>query len=314
MNWYRQWDGTVNSLNQESKRGRARIMTQQEVKDYILEFVKSMNNKRVYVDYQMVQTHIKFVLKREVPIRTIRRYGKESGIKWKKTRGITLRDADKIFWYNIGQFRSSLQRIANDRLIFIDETAVYFIMIPRKTLVASGQQPLILVTQPSVYAKRYDFIGAINGSQSNACRTLTSEDRNYRRIKGVRQAVINQWITDTLASAINRLHIDNIYLICDQTRAHNEVDMIEVLRAGKCESVKEILHMPTASAKYVSPLDNLLWHSFKKVIRNRHPLSTTDIPPLLLSESFYSLSKQEIENAYRKCGLVYGTDEHYDRP
>ncbi|CAF4035503.1 unnamed protein product, partial [Rotaria sordida] len=189
MNWYRQWDGTVDSLNQESKGGRARTMTQQEVKVYILEFVKSMNNKSVYVDYKKVHAHMKFVLKREVSIRTLRRYGKESGIKWKKkTREITLRDADEIFWYNIGQFRRSLQRIANDRLIFIDETAVYSIMIPRKTLVAPGQQSLILVTQPSAYAKRYDFIGAIYGSQSIACMILTPEDRNYRKIKGVRQA------------------------------------------------------------------------------------------------------------------------------
>ncbi|CAF1257976.1 unnamed protein product [Didymodactylos carnosus] len=50
----------------------------------------------------------------------------------------------------------------------------------------------------------------------------------------------------------------------------------------------------------------------KKFIRNRHPLTVTDIP-LLLSEAFYSLSKEEIKNAYRKCGLIYGTDEYYDR-
>jgi hypothetical protein len=105
----------------------------------------------------------------------------------------------------------------------------------------------------------------------------------------------------------------SIYLICDQSSAHNKVDMIQALRAAKYKSVKQILHMPTASATYLSPLDNPLWHSFKEAIRSRHPLSTTNIP-LLLSETFYSLFKQEIKNAYRKCGLVYGTDEYYDRP
>ncbi|CAF1312119.1 unnamed protein product [Didymodactylos carnosus] len=75
---------------------------------------------------------------------------------------------------------------------------------------------------------------------------------------------------------------------------HNKVAMIQTLRAGKCESVKQILHIPTTSAKYLSPLDNPLWHSIKQFIRNRHPLTVTDIP-LLLSEAFYSLSKEEIK-------------------
>ena len=205
--------------------------------------------------------------------------------------------ADDSFWNNIGQFRRSLQRIGNDRLIFIDEIAIYSVVIPHKTLVAPGQQPLFLVTQPSKYAKRYDFIGAVNGSQPIACMTLSPEDRNYRKIKGVRQAVINQWIIDTLALAINRLQIDDVYLICDRSTAHNKMDMFQALRAAKCKSVKQILHMPTASAKYLSPLDNLLWHSFKETIRSQHPISTTNIPGLL-SETFYSLSKQEIKNAY----------------
>jgi hypothetical protein len=36
--------------------------------------------------------------------------------------------------------------------------------------------------------------------------------------------------------------------------------------------------------------------------------------PSVLSETFYSLSKQTIKSAYRKCGLMPGTDEYYDRP
>ena len=92
MNWYDQWDGTVESLNQNRKGGRPRTMTQEEVKKHILQFVESMNIKRVHVNYKIVQAQIKSVLKQEVPIRTIRQYGKDNGIKWKKTRETTLRD------------------------------------------------------------------------------------------------------------------------------------------------------------------------------------------------------------------------------
>lgn len=220
---------------------------------------------------------------------------------------------DNDFWNSIIQFRKNLQRIDKNRLIFIDEIAMYSTMVPNKTLVAPGAQPLIRVTKPSSYAKRYDFIGAVNGSQPIACMTLTPEDRKSRQIKGIRQMVINQWITDTLAPAINQLHIDNVYLICDKSNAHNDEGMMHALRAGKCRSVKKFLYMPTASAKYLSPLDNPLWHNFKEVIRAEHPLSTTDIPSVF-SETFYSLSKKMIKNAYRKCGLMPGTDEYYDRP
>ena len=173
---------------------------------------------------------------------------------------------DDVFWHSIGKFRRSLQRIGNDRLIFMDEMAVYSVMVSRKTLVAPGQQPLILVTQPSAYVKRYDFTGAINGSRPIACMTLSPADRNCRKIKDVDQQVVNQWISTTLAPAINRLHIDNIYLICDQSRAHNKANMIQALKVGKCDSVKEVLHMLTASAKYLPPLDNPLWHSVKELV------------------------------------------------
>jgi hypothetical protein len=65
------------------------------------------------------------------------------------------------------------------------------------------------------------------------------------------------------------------------------------LRAGKCYSVIKNLYLPTAPTKSLSPLDNSLWHSFKEVIRNQHIFVITDLP-LLLSQIFHSLTKQEI--------------------
>ena len=74
---------------------------------------------------------------------------------------------DDLFWHDIGQFRRSLQWIANDQLIFIDEIAIYFDLLPRKTRVAPDQQLFVVVKQPSAYP--------INGSQSIACMTLSRE-------------------------------------------------------------------------------------------------------------------------------------------
>lgn len=142
--------------------------------------------------------------------------------------------------------------------------------------------------------------------------TLTLEDRNRWKINGVRQSVINQWITNTLASAINRLHNDNIYLVCDKSSAHNAESMVRALQAGECESVKKVLFMLTGSAKYLSPLDNPLWHGFKEDIRSHHSLLPDDTL-MTLSDTFYSLSEQKIKNAYRKWSLLRGTDEYSGR-
>jgi hypothetical protein len=89
--------------------------------------------------------------------------------------------------------------------------------------------------------------------------------------------------------------------------------MIQALKAGKCKSVVDVCYMPIASAKYISPLDNPIWHSYKEVIRNQYPVTTRNLL-LLLSQTFLSLSKREIKNAYRKCAIVRGADVFYDQP
>ncbi|CAF2515544.1 unnamed protein product [Rotaria sp. Silwood2] len=104
-------------------------------------------------------------------------------------------------------------------------------MLPRRTLVAPEHSPLIIVDKPSAYSERFDFIGAMNGSHAIACMTLTPTDRRNRNVKGVRKEVVNEWIVDTLAPAINQLGTDNMYLICDKSRAHNKTNMMQALKA-----------------------------------------------------------------------------------
>jgi len=93
MRWYRQWDDTVDSLNSKPKGCRARTMTKQEVKHHILDFLELMNSKRIPVNYKMMYAHVESSLSRKVPLRDIKRYGKEEcGINCKRTHELTLRD------------------------------------------------------------------------------------------------------------------------------------------------------------------------------------------------------------------------------
>ncbi|CAF0977387.1 unnamed protein product [Rotaria sordida] len=314
MCWYRQWDGTVQSLNAKPRTGRPRTLTNEEVERYVLNFVETMNNQHKPVDYKMVQNHVEVSLNRKVAIATIKRYGRtECGITSRTTHEITTRDIDENHWIEIGKFRKFLQRISNDRLIFIDEIAIYGIMPPLRTLVAPGHQSFVIVDKPSAYAERFDFIGAINGSKPIACMTLTPVDRKAKDIQGVRKEVIHEWIIKSLAPAINRLNIDRVHLICDRSRAHNRAEMMQAFIMGKCKSVINVHYMPTASAKYISPLDNPIWHSFRETVRKQHPLTISNLPSIL-SRTFYSLSRDQIMNAYRKCAITYGTDVFYDQP
>ncbi len=117
------------------------------------------------------------------------------------------------YWHEIAKFRRCLQRIGNDRLVFINETAIYAIMPPCRTLAAPKHEPLIIVERLPVYAERSDFTGAIKASQGIAYMTLTPTDRKNTDIKGVRKEIGNAWIVNTLAPVINRLCINNIYLM-----------------------------------------------------------------------------------------------------
>ncbi|CAF1193523.1 unnamed protein product [Didymodactylos carnosus] len=76
-------------------------------------------------------------------------------------------------------------------------------MYPRRTLVAPQNQLLVLVEKPSAYSQRFGLISAINGSQSIACMILTANDRKAKGIEDIRKHVVNDWITNTLAPAIN---------------------------------------------------------------------------------------------------------------
>ncbi|CAF0968922.1 unnamed protein product [Rotaria sordida] len=71
--------------------------------------------------------------------------------------------------------------------------------------------------------------------------------------------------------------------------------------------------MPTASAKYVSSLDDPIWHKYKEAVGSHHPITTANLPSLL-SQTFLPLSKLQIKNAYRKCAIVRGANAFYDQP
>ncbi len=93
MRWYHQWDGTVQSLSTKSRTSWPRTLTKKEVKRYVLNFVKMMNDQYKLVNYKMVQSHVEVSLNQKVPLSTIQRYGrKECDFKSRETHEITSGD------------------------------------------------------------------------------------------------------------------------------------------------------------------------------------------------------------------------------
>ncbi len=61
---------------------------------------------------------------------------------------------------SIAKLRRKLQRVSNKKIIFLDETHIKINEVPRRTLLAPGEKPYVIVTDSSSYAARYDMIGA----------------------------------------------------------------------------------------------------------------------------------------------------------
>ena len=53
------------------------------------------------------------------------------------------------------------QRISNDRLVFLDETAMKVNQAPSTTLVMPGESEYVVVEDDTSYAARYDMIGVV---------------------------------------------------------------------------------------------------------------------------------------------------------
>ena len=59
--------------------------------------------------------------------------------------------------------RRKLQRISEERVLVLDEVAVRLSEAPTLTIVLPGEQPYVLATDTTSYAKCFDMIACCNG-------------------------------------------------------------------------------------------------------------------------------------------------------
>ena len=82
---------------------------------------------------------------------------------------------------------------------------------------------------------------------------------------------------------------------------------------GGCDLIADILIMPTQAAKRMSPLDNALFATWKRNIKNRGPVKDSNIVDLMYDE-WDQLTAADILPHYRHCLLMQRQDVYGDCP
>lgn len=75
--WYKRWNGSVQSLQDRRRPNRDLVLTEAEERTHILHFVRDCNRKGKHVDYKDVHANVTAKTGKEVSYRTVKRIGKE---------------------------------------------------------------------------------------------------------------------------------------------------------------------------------------------------------------------------------------------
>jgi hypothetical protein len=168
--------------------------------------------------------------------------------------------------------RRKLQRISKDRVLFLDEVAVRLSEAPTGTIVLPGEQPYVLATDTTSYAKRFDMIACVNGKQTFAPTIYSPKERSDAGVKGINTEMLVDYILSTLGQETAALDNPPLTLVLDRARIHN----IERVREAFNERGGHVVYyelMPAMAAKRLSPLDNAIFHDWKERIRKHGPLT-----------------------------------------
>ncbi|CAF3491093.1 unnamed protein product [Rotaria sp. Silwood2] len=285
--WFDRYDGTVASLQQKYRSGRPPILNKQQVNKLITKVVRSHNRLSSTIDYIKITNSIRQETNINVSLRTIRRCGQNSGIKYKKTIKRTYTEMSDISCDAIAKLRRKLQRVSINEVIFIDETHVKIDEVPRKTLVAP----------------------AIVGNRVLPPIIFTPEDRRTRNVKGINSDLFIEFIENVLCPSITELDPCPMYLVSDKSNIHNASKIEQAFRNVGYTGLTEVLILPTQAAKRVSPLHNTLFHEWKERIRKHSLLAEETLSTTMINE-WYNTNEENIKHHYDHCAITGPRRDH----
>jgi hypothetical protein len=77
--------------------------------------------------------------------------------------------------------------------------------------------------------------------------------------------------------------------------------------------MREVILMPPAAAKRLSPLDNSLFSVWRRKVLEAGTLTKQNIKTRM-SDAWNQLTKDDIKAQYRHCGLMRHQDVYFDCP
>ena len=133
------------------------------------------------------------------------------------------------------------------------------------------------------------------------------------RGKGIDTHMILEYIRNLLAQSAGALNRYPLFLLLDKSTVHNEQKMIQEFHDWGCQELVEIIKMPSAAAKRLSPLDNSLFNLFSHNVLKRGPLTKENIKQIM-NDVWNEITSNELIAQYRKCGLLRNQDPYFDCP
>jgi hypothetical protein len=209
----------------------------------------------------------------------------------------------------IAKVRRKLQSIGMQHILFLDETHKREGDVQDYTIVLPGEPPYIETSCTSSYAKRFDMIACCSGTTTLPPIIYSPDERK----KGVNRAMLLSYINDLLAQAAGALDVSPLILLVDKATIHTEAEMLQEFHDNGCQDLAEVIRIPTASAKRLSPLDNSLFNVWRQRVLDGGPLTLDNIKRRM-SAAWESITKADIHAQYKHCGLIRGSDVYFDCP
>jgi hypothetical protein len=153
------------------------------------------------------------------------------------------------------------------------------------------------------------MIACCSGEQVLLPKIYTPAERG----SGITTEDLKHYCNDLLAAAAGSLDVYPLVLYLDRSGIHNEEMIKETFQEAGCQELTDVIKIPTASAKRLSPLDNSLFHIWKQRVLKSGPLDESNIIQRM-SDAWNSITKEEIHAQYRRCGLMRNQDPYFDCP
>lgn len=209
----------------------------------------------------------------------------------------------------IAKIRRKLQRIGSNRILVLDETHKRDGDVDNYTILLTGEPPYIETSATDSYAARYDMIACCTSNEVLPPMIYSPSERD----KGVTAELLLSYIRNLLAQAAGALDRYPLYLLLDRSTIHNEAKMMQEFHDWGCQDLVEIIKMPTAAAKRLSPLDNSLFNIWRQFVLADGPLNKHNIRRRM-SDGWNRITSKLILPQYKKCGLMRHADPYFDCP